>query len=138
MYMHDAKFVSQRQKAHGVAPHEPSCAPPPPPHGGGLQRLKSLPWPRNLFGEHATLAELLALRAEVHPKSNLSCACGCGREHRQRLSRILPNPDGNGFDLTHFWSVACESKWMWTRRQLQHDGQNQGSATSTEDSCCQF
>jgi hypothetical protein len=136
MSMHDAEYVSQRRRAHEVPPRRLLSAAPSLPHGGGLEPLKSLPWPRNLFGEHATVAELLALRAEDRP--NDLCACGCGREHQRRVPRILPNSDGNGFDFVHFWSVVCESKWTWTRERSQHDGRNQACSTSKEALCSLF
>jgi hypothetical protein len=59
----------------GVRPGRPLSQ-----RGAKLQRLKSLPWPRNLFGEHATIAELLtptAARGEDDPDD--LCACGCGK-----------------------------------------------------------
>ena len=60
MSMHDAQFVSQLRRAQGTGPRGPLLVTPSVQHGTDLQQLKSLPWPRNLFGEHATIAELLA------------------------------------------------------------------------------
>jgi hypothetical protein len=125
MSMHDVAYVSPRRRALGIPPRRPLSVPRSLQHGSELQRLKSLPWPRNLFGEHATIAELLtprAARGEEYPDD--LCACGCGKEHRQRVSRILPNPRGEGFDPIHFWSIACESRRTWTEGRLQHDGRN--------------
>jgi hypothetical protein len=133
MSMHDAEYVSQRR---GIRPRGPLSVPPSLQDGTELQRLKSLPWPRNLFGEHATIGELLAPRAargEECPDD--LCACGCAKEHRQRVSRILPNPHGKGFDLVHFWSIACESRWTWTQGRQQLDGRNHAAPMLMEDSC---
>jgi hypothetical protein len=94
MSMHDVAYVSPRRRALGIPPRRPFSVPRSLQHGSELQRLKSLPWPRNLFGEHATIAELLtprAARGEEYPDD--LCACGCGKEHRQRVSRILPKAD---------------------------------------------
>src|ERR1700728_3493146 len=112
--------MSPRRRAQGIPPRRPLSVSPSLQHGAELRRLKSLPWPRNLFGEHATIAELLTARAawvEEYPDD--FCACGCGNEHQQRVSRILSNPHGEGFELIHFWSIACESRWTWTKGQLQ-------------------
>jgi peroxiredoxin len=136
MLIHDAEYVLQSRRAQGISPREPLSAMPLLHYGTELQRLNSRPWPRNLFGEHATIAELLAPKAawgEEHPDD--LCACGCGKEHRQRVSRIQPNPRGDGFDLVHFRSIACMNRWTWIKGQSQHDGRNQATSMSMEDSC---
>jgi hypothetical protein len=130
--MHSVEIVLQCRWAAGMSPRGPLSVSQTLSGGEGLQRLAALPWPRNLFGDHATIAELLAPSVE-NQRDDL-CACGCGREHRQRLPRILPNPDGDGFDLHHFWSVACERTWS----RSQRDGGNEAYATSREGSCRQF
>lgn len=100
-----------------------------PRNGGG----EPLAWPRNLFGEHATIEELLApIESRNAESPDDLCACGCGKEHRQRVSRILPNPRGKGFDLVHFWSISCEIRWTWARGRTQLDGRNQASSMSME------
>jgi hypothetical protein len=134
--MHDAEYVWRHQWARGIRPHGPLSVPSSLQHGTELQRLRSLAWPRNLFGEHATIEELLAprmARSEESP-DNL-CACGCGKEHWQHVSRILPNPHGKGFDLVHFWSIACERRWTWTKGRQQLDGRNQAAPMLMGDSC---
>jgi hypothetical protein len=79
MSIHDAEGVSQRRRAQRIRPHGPASVPPSLQNGTELQRLKSLPWPRNLFGEPATIEDLLAPRAERGEESldNL-CPLGCG------------------------------------------------------------
>ena len=59
MSMHDAEGVSQRRWAQGIRPHEPLPVLPSLQHAPELQRLKPFPWPRNLFGEPATIEDLL-------------------------------------------------------------------------------
>jgi hypothetical protein len=128
MSMHDVAAVARRRWAQGIESRGPLSVPPSRQNGPELLWLKSLPWPRNLFGEHATIAELLAPRAEQSVKyPDKLCACGCGTEHWQRVPRILPNPNGEGFDLIHFCSIACERRWTNTTGQLQRDGRNQAA-----------
>jgi hypothetical protein len=45
--------------------------------------MKQLPWPRNLFGELATIEELMAEDASQTDR----CACGCHKQHRHNLSQ---------------------------------------------------
>ena len=85
MFVHDTEYVSRRRRPRGVPPHWPLSVLPSLPPGMAPQQLQSLPWPRNLFGEYATIAELIALGAEDCP--NDTCVCGCGREHWQRVPR---------------------------------------------------
>ena len=134
MSMHDVEYVSPRRRAQGIPPGRPLSVSPSLQHAAELQRLKSLSWPRNLDGEDATIDELLtsrAARGEGYP--NDLCACGCGKQHRQRVPLILPNPHGEGFDLIHFWSIVCQARWNWAKGRLGHDGLNQAAPLSMED-----
>jgi hypothetical protein len=60
MSMHDAEFFRQSHRAQGIPPRDPSSAPKFPRHASEPQSLEQLPWPRNLFGELASIAELMA------------------------------------------------------------------------------
>jgi hypothetical protein len=80
-----------------------------------LRCLEGLPWPRNLFGEPASIAELMdeatQLSAEAGEDSNHACRCGCRRAHNHNVSQTLRHPYDRGFDVMYFWSEACKSKW---------------------------
>jgi hypothetical protein len=49
------------------------------------RRLRRLPWPRNLFGELATIEELMAEDANQTDR----CASGCLKQYRQRVADAI-------------------------------------------------
>ena len=76
-------------------------------------RLEQLPWPRNLFCENATIAELMAEAAQIEQGRQISdeiCPCGCRKEHKHRISQILRNPYGRGYDIINFLFDVWKSK----------------------------
>ena len=75
-----------------------------------------LPWPRNLFGELASIEELLAEAANP----NDVCACGCRGGHRHNISQTLWN--SSDFDIIWFRTDACKTRWNRTRMRRQADG----------------
>jgi hypothetical protein len=89
MSIHDAEGVSQRRRAQGIQPHGRASVPRSLQNGTELQRLKSIPWPRNLFGEPATIEDLLAPRATRDEESldNL-CMRGRGKERRPSSAAV--------------------------------------------------
>ena len=114
MAAHDAEYFRQRRRQQGILPRYPLSAPRFHKHGAELRRLEQLPWPRNLFGENATIAELMAEAALTDQRTQISnelCPCGCRREHKHRVSQTLRNPYGRGYDIIYFSSDACKSKW---------------------------
>jgi hypothetical protein len=114
MAAHDAEYFRQRRRQQGVLPRDPLSAPRFLKHGAELRRLEQLPWPRNLFGENATIAELMAEAALIDQGAQISdelCPCGCRREHKHRVAQTLRNPYGRGYDIIYFSSDACKSKW---------------------------
>jgi hypothetical protein len=122
MSTHDAEYFCQRRrKKHGIPPRDPFSAKRLLQRGAELRRLEQLPWPRTLFGEHATIAELLA-EAMQFPEQSAElwddvCQCGCRRKHRHNVSQSLPNPYGRGFDVIYFHSDACKNKWNRERKR---------------------
>jgi hypothetical protein len=103
MLAHDAEYFRQRRRPQRVLSHDPLSAPRCLKHGAGLRRLEQLPWPRNLFGENATIAELMTEAALIEQGAQISdelCPCGCRREHQHRVSQTLHNPCGRGCDIT--------------------------------------
>jgi hypothetical protein len=73
-------------------------------------RLKQQPWPRNLFGELASIEELMAEAASP------TDADARGSD-RRNMSRTLSNP--SGFDVIWFWSDGCKSRWNRDRIRRQ-------------------
>ncbi len=114
MVAHDAEYYRQRRRQQGIPPREALSAQKFLKRGAELRRLEQLPWPRNLFGENATIAELIAeavLIEQGAQRSDELCPCGCRREHKHRVSQTLRNPYGRGYDIVYFSSDACKSKW---------------------------
>jgi len=105
MATHDAEYFRQRRRQQGILPRDRLSAPRFLKHGAELRRLEQLPWPRNLFGENATIAELMAEAAQIEQARQISdeiCPCGCHKEHTHRISQILRNPYGRGYDIINF------------------------------------
>ena len=118
MAAHGAEYFRQRRRQQGILPRDPLLAPRFHKHGAELRRLEQLPWPRNLFGENATIAELMAAAELIEQGPQIPdelCPCGCRREHKHRVSQTLCNPYGRGYDIIYFSSDACKSKWSRER-----------------------
>jgi hypothetical protein len=60
MSVHDAEYFRQRRQAQGVPARDPFSAPRFQQRATELQCLQQLPWPMNLLGEPASIAELMA------------------------------------------------------------------------------
>ena len=112
MSTHDAEYFRQRRRAQGIPEREPFCAAKFLQQATELRRLERLPWPKNLFGEPAAIAELLAEAAQLSDaNSDNLCPCGCRREHKHNVSQTLRSPYGRGFDVMYFQSELCKSRW---------------------------
>ena len=112
MSKHDVGYFRQRRRARGIPVREISTAPNSLQQATEPRGVEQLPWPRNLFGEPASIAELLAEAARL-PAENADdeCPCGCCKEHRNNVSQTLRNPYGSGFDVVYFWSDTCKTRW---------------------------
>ena len=117
MSTHDAQYFRQRRRARGIQERNPFSAPRFLQRGTELQRLEQLPWPRNLFGEPASIAELMAESANANEETDGACSCGCRKEHRQNVSQTLRNPCRRGFDVIYFRSEACKDRWNQKERR---------------------
>ena len=117
MSTHDAQYFRQRRRARGIPERNPFSAPRFLQRGTELQRLEQLPWPRNLFGEPTSIAELMAESANANEETDGACSCGCRKEHRQNVSQTLRNPYGRGFDVIYFRSEACKDRWNQEERK---------------------
>ena len=80
-----------------------------------LRRLEQLPWPKNLFGEPASIAELLNESTHGSDKADDLCPCGCRKEHKHNVSQTLRSPYGRGFNVVYFRSDACKTGWNQKR-----------------------
>jgi hypothetical protein len=89
---HDAEYSRQRRRAQGIPARDPFCSPRFLERATELQRMEQLPWPRNLFGELASIVELMAESAHAGENADGACSCGCRREHKQNVSQTLRNP----------------------------------------------
>src|ERR1700730_3014078 len=79
-----AEYFRRRRRAQGIVERDPFCAPKFLQRATELQRLEQLPWPRNQFGEPASIAELTAESAHASEKADAACACRCRNEHKQK------------------------------------------------------
>lgn len=116
MSTHDAEYFRQRSRAQGVPARNPFCARRFLQRATELRRLEQLPWPRNLFGEPASIAELLDESAQASDHTDNVCPCGCRAEHKHNVSQTLRNRYGRGFDVIYFRSDACKNSWNQKRR----------------------
>ena len=89
MSTHDAEYFRQRRQAKGIPARDPFSSPRLQQRVTEL-RLEPLPWPRNLFGELASIAELMAESAHAGENADGACSCGCRKEH----SRMCPRRCG--------------------------------------------
>jgi hypothetical protein len=60
MSTHDAEYFRPRRRDPGIPACEAFHAPKSPRQATEPQCLEQLSWPRNLFGEAASIAELMA------------------------------------------------------------------------------
>ena len=104
MSTHDAEYFRQRRRAQGMPACDPFSAPRFQQRATELQRMEQLPWPRNLFDELASIAELMAESAHAGENADGACSCGCRKEHKQNVWQTLWNPHGRGFDVIYFRS----------------------------------
>jgi hypothetical protein len=81
MCKHDAEYFRRRCRALGVPEHDPFSASKFVKRGFKLQRLEQLSWPKNIFGEYASISELMAEAAEYQDRgadnTDGVCPCGC-------------------------------------------------------------
>src|SRR5271166_2109163 len=126
MSKHDAEYLRQRRRTQGIPERVPFSAPKFLQRATELHRLEQLPWPSNLFGEPASIAELMAQAAQLSEQAGENpeevCPCGCRREHKYNVSQTLRNPYGRGFDVMYFRSDACKSRWNQERMRRPASG----------------
>lgn len=116
MSTHDADYFRQRRRAQDIPERKPFSSAKFLHRATELRRLEQLPWPRNLFGELAAIAELLAEAAEPSDtKPDNLCPCGCRREHKHNVSQTLRSPYGRSFGVMYFQSELCKSRWNRVR-----------------------
>ena len=81
MCKHDAEYFRRRCRALRVPEHDPFSASKFVKRGFELQRLEQLSWPKNMFGDYASISELMAEAAELSGRgadnTDSVCPCGC-------------------------------------------------------------
>ena len=110
---------SLRTDTKGIPARETFSAPAFPGQAIEPKRLEQLPWPRNLFGELASIAELMTESEHGGQNFDGACPCGCREEHKHNVSQTLRNPSGRCFDVIYFRSETCKSRWNQERRRRQ-------------------
>jgi hypothetical protein len=103
-------YFRQSHHAQGIPAREPFSALKFPQRATEPRRLEQLPWPGNLFGELASIAELMAGSAHAGENAGGACSCGCRKEHKHNVSRTLWHPYGRGFDVICFRSEALQEQ----------------------------
>jgi len=95
MSTHDAEYFRQRRRAQGIRKREPFSARAFMQRAIELRRLERQPWPKNLFGETASLATILAVAAQLSEPADEDphnvCPCGCGRTHKKNVAQTVRN-----------------------------------------------
>jgi hypothetical protein len=79
---HDAEYFLQTHRAQGIPARGPFSAPKFPQRATEPPRSEQLPWPRNLSGELASIAELMAEQAHAGENADCACSSGCRKEHK--------------------------------------------------------
>jgi hypothetical protein len=69
MSTHDAEHFRQRHRDQRIPEREPLSAPKFPRQAFEPRSLEQPPWPRNLFGELASIAELMAQPEDTVPSA---------------------------------------------------------------------
>jgi hypothetical protein len=108
MSTHDAEYFRRRPGAQRIPAREPFSAPKFPRQATEPRRLEQLPWPRNLFGELATIAELMAESEHGGQNADGICSWGRRKEDKHNVPRTPRNPYDRGFDIIHFGSEALQ------------------------------
>lgn len=119
MSTHDAEYFRRRRRANGISARDAFCAPKFLQRATELLSLEQLPRPRNLFGEPASIADLIVESAHASEHTDKVCRYGCRAEHKQNVSQTRRNPYGRGFDVIDFRSAACKNKWNQERRRRE-------------------
>jgi hypothetical protein len=70
MFTSDAAYFRKRRQAEDIPERDSFCAPKFLQQVSELQGPKQLPWPMNLFGELASIAELMAESAHANQGSS--------------------------------------------------------------------
>jgi hypothetical protein len=90
MSTRDAEYFRERRRAQGIPERDPFSARKFLQRAVELRRLEQLPWPRNLFGEPASIAELLAEAAQLQGRptrtSTMEYPDGCPNTERRMSS----------------------------------------------------
>lgn len=117
MSTHDAEYFRQRRRSQGIPERDPFSARRFQQRVNELQCLEQLPWPRNLFGEPATIRTLVAESADAAENPDEACSCECRQAHKRNVTQTLRNPYGRGFDVIYFRSEICKIRWNQERRR---------------------
>jgi hypothetical protein len=97
MSTHDAEYFRQCCRAQGIPARDPFCALNFLERATELQSLKQLRWPRNLFGELASIAELMAESAHACEHTDNVCRrCGTRAVEGLMLSTSARKPARTG------------------------------------------
>lgn len=82
MSTHNAEYFRHRRRVWGISARDLFSAPKFLRRAAELQCLEQLPWSRNLFGQPATIGELVAEAARLSRQRGKDhddvCPCGCG------------------------------------------------------------
>ena len=88
MFGHDGACLPQRRRAQGISERfaDSGFA----TRGIGLRRPEQPPWPRNVRGEYATIAELVANASHfsypTDPYTGTLSVGWCGKRHDRKLA----------------------------------------------------
>jgi hypothetical protein len=96
MSKRDAEYFRQRHRAQGISVRAPRSAAKFLQRATKLRRLEQLPWPRNLSGELASIADLLAEAAQLSEQSE-----------ENSTDKIAPPPEETPHPRRTSWLRGC-------------------------------
>ncbi len=110
MFTHDAEYFRKCRRAEGIQAREPFSAPKFPRQANEPRRLEQLAWPRNLYGDLASIAELMAESENAIPIADAACSCGYRQERTQNESWTSQDPYGRGFNVTYLGAKTLQEQ----------------------------
>jgi hypothetical protein len=73
--------------------------------------VPDLAWPHDLFA----VSRGAQLLSQLQLKADGMCRCGCGREHKNRVTQTVHSSRGNGWHVLYFASDTCKTRFNQAR-----------------------
>lgn len=93
MSTRDAEYFRERRRAQGIPGRDPFSARKFLQRAVELRRLEQLPWPTNLFGEPASIAELLAEAAQLQSRPTRTSTMRAGADVVEHIGKCITDAE---------------------------------------------